>query len=584
MHRTRWLKAFVSVFTVLALASPTARAATIDVTSFGATGDGIADDSPAIAKALEAAVQAGPGATLVFPKRVYRMDAVKRGGGYYFDLKKLERLTVEGNGSTLRLHPHAGILFVQECRHVAFRGFIIEHDPLPFTQGTIREVDTEHGEFTLAIDDGYGVPPARVLGAAYRVGTSHQQSGFHGLRYWGVVMDPVEPHRRWGVNDFLHVDALMAVDNQPRMRRIKLTEAHVKLLTPVRPGDRFFLPLLATEDGRPIAQANVRIVRSSDCSVEDVTMYSGCNGMDFGIGRNEGLITLRGVKIMLKPGSRNQTTTWRDGMHFKDNRIGPVIEDCYFEGLQDDSINISASTAMAAQQVSPTEFLLVGVQFDPGDRVLVCHPTSGRRTETVVQSSERRPGALLRVVLKDPVGDVVPGRKQETDVLSTHFYNMTYANDGFVVRNCTFKPQRIRAILVRGCHGLVEGNTIEGVGGHGIAMLNEIGYFYEGPFPRDCVIRNNTIRNTQGYPILIGTSLSSRAPKVAQTGNIRVENNTIQTRPQQSAIVVNVAENVAITGNRILDPDGKEIGRKGIRVANSTNVSVSDSATPNQTQ
>ena len=130
-------------------------------------------------------------------------------------------------------------------------------------------------------------------------------------------------------------------------------------------------------------------------------MYSACNGMDFGIGRNEGLITLRGVKIMLKPGSRNQTTTWRDGMHCKDNRVGPVIENCYFEGLQDDSINISASTAMAAQQISPTEFLLVGVQFDPGDRVLACHPTSGRRTETVVQSSERRPGGILRVVLKD---------------------------------------------------------------------------------------------------------------------------------------------------------------------------------------
>ena len=161
---------------------------------------------------------------------------------------------------------------------------------------------------------------------------------------------------------------------------------------------------------------------------------------------------------------------------------------------------------------------------------------------------------------------------------------MTYANDGFVVRNCTFKPQRIRAILVRCCHGLIEGNTIEGVGGHGIAMLNEIGYFYEGPFPRDNVIRNNTIRNTQGMPILIGTSISSHAAKVPQTGNIRIENNTIQTRPQQPGIVINVAENVALIGNRILDPNGKEIGRKGIRIANSTNVSVSESATPRQTQ
>ena len=87
------------------------------------------------------------------------------GGYYYFDLNKLEGLTIEGNGSTLRLHPHAGIMLIQECRNVTFRGFVIEHDPLPFTQGTIRDVDVEHGELTLAIDDGYSVPPAQTLGA-----------------------------------------------------------------------------------------------------------------------------------------------------------------------------------------------------------------------------------------------------------------------------------------------------------------------------------------------------------------------------------------------------------------------------------
>ena len=177
------------------------------------------------------------------------------------------------------------------------------------------------------------------------------------------------------------------------------------------------------------------------------------------------------------------------------------------------------------------------------------------------------------VVLTQPVAGVVPGQKRpHKDIRSTHFYNMSYCNRGYIVRNCTFKPQRRHAILVRAPGGLIEGNTMDGVGGSAVCMGNEMGSFYEGPFPADSIIRNNVVRNAQGPAICIYSSSLNALGRHAR--NIQVLNNTITLLPGKQGIVVHQARNVRLVGNRITRGNGEDASKDGITVTNSENVAI----------
>jgi hypothetical protein len=450
---------------------------TIHAKDYGVVGDGITDDGPAIRRAVTAAIAAGPGAMLVFEPKTYRMDSYER-ADYHIALDQVEGLTIEGNGSRLLLHPSCGVLKLSKCKNVDFKGFVVNFSPLPFTQGTIKNVNAGNGYFDLEVHDNYPVPPSDAL--------VKELLGEGGWR-WGSVIDPTERHRRWDVSMHYFIDSVNEIDE--RIYRVKVTDNFADELIPVVPGDRFFLPLMITDDGTSIMGTNFTVRESTDCTIEDVTIHTARSGMNYGIARNEGVITLRNNSISFEEGSTHIVTTWKDGIHCKDNRTGPVIENFYFEGMLDDAINISANTAMATTVHSTTQFTLKGPVFSPGDKVMVFDPVSGE----IVAETEVLYKSLNKITVADPIPGVVAGNKTTEDIRSTHFYNMSYTNNCFVVRNCTFMPQRRHAMLIRSCNGLIEDNTIDGVGGSAVWMGNEMGNFYEGPFPQYNIIRNNTI-------------------------------------------------------------------------------------------
>ena len=79
--------------------------------------DGITDDGLAIHWAISATIAAGPGATLVFEPKTYRMDSYKE-ADYHISLEGIEGLKIQGNSSTLLLHPSNGVLKLSKCENV----------------------------------------------------------------------------------------------------------------------------------------------------------------------------------------------------------------------------------------------------------------------------------------------------------------------------------------------------------------------------------------------------------------------------------------------------------------------------------
>jgi len=511
-----------------------------NVATFGAIGNGIHDDGPAIRKAIAAAIQAGPGSRVCLEPKTYRLKENTR-SDTQFELANAQGITIEGNGARLINTPTNNLIRLRACRDMTVKGLVIDYDPLPFTQGTIININARTGIFDLALHENYPLPPTDAWVKA-RLG----QAGWQ----WGCVIDPKKRHRRWDVQMHFFIQSVQPITGKARTYQIEVTPQFRKALSPVQPGDRFFLPLpYVRSEGRGGSMGtNFSVTACSDCVIEDITFYSARSGMVFGISHNEGKITLRKLNVRFKPDSDRVCTSWRDGIHSKDNRVGPVIEHCYFEGMLDDSINMGANTAMAREVRSDTEFVLTGASFQQGDQVLVWDPVTGQTLSNTTVTGLRRDRQGVVVTLQDAVTPVVVGQKRaHKDINSTHFYNLTRCGRGFIVRHCTFKPQRRHALLVRAPDGLIEDNFIDSVGGSAVVLGNETGSFYEGPFPNHTIVQNNTIRNTQGTAIHVYTRTKSRS--AAMTRGVQIRNNTITVLPGKKGIVVEQARDVVVEGN-----------------------------------
>ena len=161
-------------FLFVLLTGSTGFAKDFPVADFGAKGDGKTDDGAAIQKAVDAAVAAGAGSRVVFEQKTYRLDWRKT-APYQISLAGATNIAIEGNGAVLVSHPRNNLISLRNCSGVSVKGFTVDYDPLPFTQGTITEVNAKEGWIDFRIPEGLpasrrGVRIARAQAAEERIG------------------------------------------------------------------------------------------------------------------------------------------------------------------------------------------------------------------------------------------------------------------------------------------------------------------------------------------------------------------------------------------------------------------------------
>jgi hypothetical protein len=545
MNRIRGIAIMVSVL----LGAMSANAKDFQVKDYGAKGDGQTDDGPAIRKAVAAAVAAAPGSKVVFEKRRYRLGRSKV--DYHISLNGVKGLTIEGNGAELINNPWNNIVKLEECEDVTVRGFVIDCDPLPFTQGTITNVDAKNGTFMLKVQEGYDNP----VEVYRKIGKTKPHWG------WGVCMDPEKRIRKADAVMHFHLqDVKEAGDG---LLQVQLLDSARKHAAELAKGDRFVITLKYGGHGGSFA-----VSRSKNCRLEDNTIYTAKYGMTHSLSDNRGRIHVKGVKITFNPGTDRLISTPKDGFHCKHNAVGPIIEDGLYEGMLDDTINISVCPYWVRKDLGDKRYLIAEVAFSPrkGDTLMAYRPKPGTMTmglvveEVVPQPTPKgMRGKWNIVTLNKPIpdlglhtgGNLFPGGHDK--LVLTGLYNIDASGKDYIIRGNTFGPQRRHAVLARSSGGLIENNTINGVGGSGVALNNEIGSFYEGPLPSDTVIRNNTFTDTFFDSIKIYTN-----GKGAVAKNITITGNTISgwhTDPRAensaSAIYLRNVKGVVIENNTI---------------------------------
>ncbi len=531
------------------------------VADHGAVGDGAIDDGPAVRRAVAAAIAAGPGSTVLFEKKTYRLGRCT--GQAQIELNGIDGLAIDGNGAEIINNPYNGFISMDGCSNVTMRGFFFDCDPLGFTQGDIVRVSPSTGEIWVKIHEGF-IDPLKISETLNK-------------KVWnrvGFTIDANERKLKPGPIDF--VDRIEAAAG---LLRVKLKADSFDHIVE---GDRFVFGLHQGGHGPTIG-----VARSADILLTDYTIYSAKFGMNHVLSDNRGRVRVKNGNITFRPGTDRLITSIKDGFHCKHNAVGPIIEDCLLEGMMDDSINISVCPYWVKEDLGDNRYLIAEVAFSPraGDRLMAYTPNPGTVEVDLnvlsVEPQTQGRGAWNMITLDRPIpglvlhtlDDLFPGG---TDKLKfTGLYNLDACGKDYIVRNNRFLPQRRHALLARGFGGRFEGNLVDGIGGNGVNLGNEIGSFYEGPFPGDTIIRGNTFRNVEWFPVRVYAR-----GKGAWAKNITIEKNRFfgwgdaalhlsnidggsvsrneigagrKDTPQSDAIIVKDSRDVRLKKNKIAD-------------------------------
>ena len=561
------MKPTLTLLTALLLAPLAApHAAEIYLKDFGAVGNGTADDTAALEKAVAALAAAPKPAVLRFEAgRTYR---IATGAGYAIRIQNQERIRIEGAGATLLLGADRRGLALQGCRDVAVRGLRVDYDPLPFAEALVTGVDRASRAVVARIGDGFAMPPA---GGPTKAGGEQAyfamlwNPGPHALRsthYWVADLQPVpnEPHSVSVVADKSFHDWNVIQPGTTRMTVPVRGIAH-----------------------RPGAGAVIELDGNRDVMLEDVEVWSA-PWFACVVQRNEGTVTLRRVQVRPRPGTARITSSWRDGLHVKGNRARLLFEDCVLDGMNDDAFNIATLLSRVAGVEGPRvrvrqNFPLGYVRWRVGDTLAGYATNTGTLLEHArVLAVEEEPGAnpdhapYVTLTLDRAVPQLAQGDQ---------VWAVEAANPDTTLRRCTIRMSCRFQSRVTLEHCDVTG------------FLWFYGEHIEGPLPSGSVVRHCRLRLGRGNPelaVACNGRLNGLPAPAATTGmpplvDLQFEDNEIDGR-----FDLRHARKVQLSNNRFAPErgqltmgDSREVLLKGNRLGEdalpATRIQIEDQAT-----
>ncbi len=404
-------------------------------------------------------------------------------------LKNKSGFKIVADGVTfLATNPSGPALTFKHCSDIAVQGLTIDYDPLPFTQGRIVKVDEASGTAEVEIDVGY---PA--LSELYLVNRMH-------------LFEPDEHCLKPGAPDY-YLKRFEKINDRRGLITFREGEVGFDM---VEVGDR------------------VAFNHRSESALKIMEACKGLRFKDLTINASPGLgVIVRfaeeagefdRLKILPGPPPEGATaerllSTCADGFNAAYTRKGPLLKNCEFAFMGDDSMNLHGVVLPVLEWIDENTFLSMRPQADelfdlvihPGDDVRFLTDTNyatlatGKVQEFKIVDRPYeawRPLALqfwptfkhskkatfFQVRLEEPVENVPVGSVSE--------YPATATPD-FVVRDSYFHDHRARGLRILAGHGLIENNRFERIKDVGISMGPEFDFWREAGWVKDVTVKGN---------------------------------------------------------------------------------------------
>jgi hypothetical protein len=524
----------------------------LDVTRFGAVADDGQDDTAAFVAAF-AEAQAKGEKRIVIPKGRYhlRVDGNPGRRDTLLSLTKLDNLAIEGKDAELAMSGMGSTFAFSECKGVTIRGLTVDWERPPFSEGTVVATAARH--FDVKVLDEYPVKGGEPVGAfmTYHPDTRLPDGG--------------------------DLDVYNSVERteliSPQVLRVHLTH---DVTVPV---DKLVVLRHQVYGGNAF-----NFHRCSNVKVSDVTVYSTPGmAMVCGICTN---VSLKRFNVLIRPGSKRLMSATADATHFGGCKGTVTLEDCTFEGMGDDGVNVKSGLYLIVRKrlddhtVLGQHNLKMADLPDAGDLMEMMHVgtlaafASGKVRAAKMESGE---GNVHRVEFEGPL----PAQLHEGDVLGN-----ASRVPKLRIRHCTVRGNRARGVLCQTRDAIIEDCTFQNCTSAGILVLTEVVYFFESIGTRDVTVRNNRFENCNMGAASAEGALCAVAylkdfaypvrPGVHR--NVTFEGNRILGTKESAIFAVGV-DGLKVQGNTVekacLRP-ARENGRNAIRVKDCTRVVVGD--------
>jgi hypothetical protein len=521
----------------------------VSVGDFGAVPDDGVCDAEAVGAALARVKEAGGGGTVKFSPGKYHFRAglkaeqdMAHAGPRapeiawpcHLALVGLEDVTLEGAGGTTFVftdETRFGIV-MNACRGVTLRGFALDYETPPFSQGVVLAVDVEARTVDVRMDAGFPLPVAgtRFTELSER-GNRHHLYFFTDRR----ELDPdVSPHLMYkGIEPLGGRDFRFVFRVEPGAWR----GGHDNL-TGVKVG----APVAVVTRGG----AHTVLMNISDDTIFDGVVWLASPGFAL-LQRDGGRTTMNRCAIR-RAGPDHLMSVNMDGLHFESLDHGPLVEHCDLRHAGDDLLVVLPRGAMVHASENPRLFLTHDIRFvqtwKPGDELLFYAPGEAER------GGEFLGRAAIASISGDRRGVTFSLDRDVAGLVENAMaMNNRLTCPGFVLRDNVVGGNRGRGILVSGSDGVVENNRAEGCAIWGILAIAVPPYHL--CTPENLVIRGNTVTD-QPKTGAIGAYALNR-PLGPVFRNFTIENNTISmASPNLPMIFLDQTAGARIANNTFL--------------------------------
>ncbi|AOM80177.1 right-handed parallel beta-helix repeat-containing protein [Pedobacter steynii] len=506
------------------------KAQTIDVTNFGARPDSFADATENVKKAIEAS-KAQEQTILNFPKGRYdfwpdqatethyyisnsssevEFPVKKQRVGLY--LKGLKNVTIEGNGSLFVFHGKMISWVLDDCSQINIQNLAINYERPGMSEMTLKEVSQStviadiHPDSRFAISDGH----LEWYGEKWIAKNHH-----------AVLVRPEKGMLLYSDWDpFLKSKA-----EKIAALRVKFTGDFSKFKG--NPGE-----ILTIRD-RYRDYVGAFINRSKNIRLHHLHMNS-MHGLGIVSQFSENL-NYDSVFVEPEKGSGRVIASSADGMHFSGCKGQITVNNCRFNGLHDDPLNVHGTHLKITEIVTPTTLKLKFMHhqtygfdaFIAGDTVAYLHSASLQIFEQgIVKTAKLISEREMLVELQKPFSKAL----KVGDALE----NTTWT-PSVTIKNSRFEGTISRGTLITTRRKvIIENNVYYRTGMHAILIENDASGWYESGAVTDLTIRNNQFIecgfNSAPDNYIISINPQDKEPLSGYYvhRNIRIENNTFK--------------------------------------------------------
>jgi len=471
-------------------------------------------------------------------------------------------LVIDGNDASIVLtNQRAGLASFNGCRNITLQNLTVDFDPAPFVVGTVVSV-AKDGRFSIRLDPG--------------IAHLDRPLSRGGLWSWGVPLDPTVPGRLLTGAPIVNGFQVLTADGDQCTLKLSSPSA-VQFL---KPGVKWFSRM----GGRALVSDN----RSTNLACISLKSYASS-------GLHYVFIYSSDVKVLdcqelIKPGRWYGGNA--DGVHARENPIGPWIEGNTIEGINDDGVAIY-SKGMFILDKTDTSLRLSNNLFhlSPGTRFTIFDPRAGAAIaqDLTVTAVVPRPQGEVGFAPHTLVDFTPPLRAHvvtsNVDPLrNDQVFNRSDTLDSFVVRRNRFHCVRRYGCVIRATHGVIEANEFSAISDVPIMICNEPDKWHNGLNSADVVVASNCIRDSgfsqtaanRGQIHVALYKLGRSYASWRGHRRLKIQSNTIQDWNERGIEVRN-ATDVCIVENRIdsTTPTFRGSGpHYGIVVGNSEDVTV----------